>query len=232
MLYYETRNSVVWRGYILPVFFVILTSLSSAGGLTLSDPWQILGGAIDNGYIVVFGPLVILMCVLWFDRSRNRCLELRRRIDQTVKAGDLGKKELNHLEEHMISAPSLMSLNTRDSNTSYSKFLSAAEWRIVPIFGLISTAVLLNCLAQWVPKKTSGLGPTTIFFGYPNYWRTGIDPTWDRFEGLALPWVYPPFYTIVYGFCIFYLVKLLWKRQKQEIECSGTKRSPQNESST
>lgn len=200
MLYYQKRNGVIWRSFVLPIVFVLLASLSTAGGVAINDPWQILGGAIDNGYVVVFGPLVVLLCVLWFQRTTSTCLSLRSSIETAVAAGDLGEEQMNAVESHMISAPVLI----RSVNASS---------RIVVGVGLGAILIFMYCLSQWQPDAKNPLPPlqrfAAIFLGFPMYWLEGIDPTWERFPRMKLPWLYPPYYTAVYVCTIVYLIRTL-----------------------
>jgi hypothetical protein len=190
--YHQKREALVRLALILVVFFFVLCTLARARGGALNDPWQILGGAIDNGYMLIFGPLAIFLCTLWFNRCWKCCLAIRAGVLDSVKRGDLGEHELNDFERVLSARPFV-----KKGTTRFSRFRNFCLLRFVPFTGLVATALLLQEYFQLLPRKTQDSSWTAIVFGVPPF-TDGFDPIWSRFPELDLPWVYPPWFTLIY----------------------------------
>ena len=198
--YHQKREALVRVAFFFCGFFLLLGTLARVRGGKLNDPWQILGGAIDNGYLLVFGPAAITICVAWYYRIWTNCLNIRESILKAVESGDLGREQLNELEQTLIKPP------TGEHKSNWlGRLQTFCLPRTVSFFGLTATILLLVEYFKLVPRKDPELGWTATIFGIPPY-TDGFDPVWSRFPELDLPWIYPPWYSILYLAMVSYLV--------------------------
>ncbi|TWT35584.1 hypothetical protein KOR34_04770 [Posidoniimonas corsicana] len=207
VLYYRAKRDSVERlaAYAI-VTFVLMAAMSrsvvtkSGYGTddTHGETWDVFGGGIDNGFLVVFGPLVILVMAVAFDRAYSQCLDLRDSLISTVKAGMLGPSELSPVEDTIVSLP-LQIRRRRLLGLVGPHLLSRAVYSI----GLASVLVLLAEYATFRPADDADSSIVTLLMGKP--WFSGFEPLWPRFPRKEMPWIYPPWYTITYSGIVSYL---------------------------
>ena len=102
--YSKRREAFVRLGFYLFITFFAIANLSrvrAEGGFKLKIP-LLEGFAIDTGDLVVFGPLAILVMVIWYDRAWFNLLKLRRSI---IKLLETRQKSVDAVEFHLLAKP-------------------------------------------------------------------------------------------------------------------------------
>lgn len=203
LFYHNKRESVERFAAYASLGFLLIAAMSRSVVTKVStgkpDTWDYLGGGIDNGFLIIFGPVAILVVSVWFNRMFCNCLKLRKSLLSTVLEGKLGDDSLSSLEEMLLAQPFACAPNR-------SAVLRGFLPRAVFVVGLISSLILLAEYATFRPENSPKLGWLYLLIGEP--YLSGFEPEWPRYSDKQMPWIYPPWYTIAYVGILYYLGSL------------------------
>lgn len=176
--YYQERESVERFAACACLGFLLIAAMSRSVVTKAStdkpETWDYLGGGIDNGFLVIMGPVAILLIALWFSRKFISCLRLHHSLKANIGTDKLDNGTLSHLEQTMITPP----LSCADGRSSVLRLFLP---RVVFIVGLFSVLILLWEYAQFRPKNSTQFGWLYMLVGEP--YLQGFEPVWPRFPG-------------------------------------------------
>ena len=265
--YHDKRESLVRLAFYLFIAFLLIVSLSRARGqaadtpettkatvlssakvvkessdsknlpFKIKPPFTEGGVEIDTGDLIVFGPLAILVLVVWFDKSWFNLLKMRQAIQATfnTKESPLTPVEVQLLKEPFHFQPPSVDLSRIERFTP-SKVLPSVQWigeklssiiqnvivgippRATYIFAFAGVIGLLTEYVQFRPKNGGHWWHTII--GIPPF-RDGFEPHWERFPEVDVAWIYPPWYTLVYVGIVSFLIWRILKHPNSYAESSN-----------
>jgi hypothetical protein len=193
--YSECRNAAERQAIYLGLGSVGLAALARSPSFNLK--LEFVGdGKIHNGYVMVYGPLLILLLAARFFLILRNALEMRSCIIKDQQKVSEGQQQYLRVEQFMLRPPLRTAVYKPAQRRQWSAVvLDFSQILFAPVLAVVSYLLLLS---EYFSCELPGYGGSQTWQLMTGVDRiTGYAPSWARHPG-DMPWIYPPFQTWLY----------------------------------
>lgn len=192
-------SRVHWWEAVVVVLSLALSAASRTPSWKLTGSYDVIGDVSHVGYVMVFGPLVLICMLCGFYDAVQQSEACRRSILE-----DLGAKATNSDRQLLTSLSSVAIQDFGTINRAFAVIRPIAAVSVACLSYLILFAGYLECRRPGF----QGNSLLDLFFGIGGW--SGFKAEWHRSGANGMPWIYPPFQTWAYlaGFVLALLIAI------------------------
>lgn len=212
--YEELKKSVQRSGGFLLAVCLIFMYLSRNPRLGLDT--GIFDTGISSGFVIVYGPFILLGLIVWYVLKLMRCLKFRRHVSNLK-----GEIAFSEIDAFRLGYPSeIFGISDSDNSDGDKEGQKRLQYllRRVPLYLAVAALCMLMSeyfkLSEPVKNGENSRWPVDIVFAGKSF-PEGFHPAWDRLGrakdannpavgdkdrevGRNMPWVIPPVNTVLY----------------------------------